>query len=114
MSPSVREKVRSGNRPQKSAHNRSPRVEIVITGDSIIFTLAGASLDVCDDRDDEPTWQQSTVPSSEQAANSGSQYPEWMDGMRRASGFSENVTAWHPLAASLRTSLAARSTSKRG
>src|SRR4029077_20806774 len=89
-------------------------VEIVITGDSIILTLAGASVDVCDERDDDPTWQHSTVPSSEQAANSGSQYPEWIDGILRASGFSENVTAWQPLDARRHTSTAARSTSKRG
>src|SRR2546429_2829986 len=87
---------------------------MVITGDSIILTLDGASLDVFAMRDDDPTWQHSTVPSSEQAPNNGSQYPEWIEAILRASGFSENVTAWQPLVARRRTSLAARSTSKRG
>src|SRR5437764_15420489 len=77
-------------------------------------TLAGASLDVGADRLDDPTWQHNTVPSSQQAAKSGSQYPEWIDGILSASGFSENVTAWHPLVASPRTSAAAGSTSNSG
>src|SRR5207237_8810634 len=114
MSPSVRENFRFGKRPQMSAHTRSPSVEIAMADDSIIFTLAGASFDVCDDRDDEPMWQHSTVPSSEQAPNSGPQYPEWIDGMSRASGFSEKVTAWHPLAARRRPSPADRSGSNGG
>src|SRR4051794_29497606 len=96
MSPSVRENLRSGKRPHRSDHSSSPSVKIVITGESIMRTLGGASFDVCADRDDEPTWQHSTVPSSEHAANSGSQYPEWIDGICSASGFSENVTAWQP------------------
>src|ERR1700677_4587287 len=77
-------------------------------------TDGGASAEVAGERDDEPTERQSTVPSSEQAAKSGSQWPEWIEGMRRAAGFSEKVTARHPLAASRLTSAAALSTSKRG
>src|SRR5687768_5109111 len=57
MSPSVSEKRRSGNRPQKSAHSSSVRVRIDITEELVIFTLAGASLDAGAGRDEEPTWQ---------------------------------------------------------
>ena len=45
------------------------------------------------------------MPVSAHAANNGSQYPEWIDAILRASGFSENVTAWQPLAAMRLTSL---------
>src|SRR6516225_11846855 len=82
--------------------------------DSVMGTPGGASGEVATERDDEPTWQHRTVPSSQQAANNGSQYPEWIDGIFSACGRSENVTAWHPLAASRRTSAAARSTSNKG
>src|SRR5580692_4476841 len=82
--------------------------------DRPMATEAGASGEVEAAFDDEPTWRHSTVPTSEQAANNGSQWPEWIDGMWRAAGFSEKVTARHPLAARRRTSMAALSTSKRG
>src|SRR6478672_12990362 len=77
-------------------------------------TGGGASSDVDADFDDEPTWQQTTVPSSLHAANSGSHAPEWMLGMPRPVGFSENVIAWQPLAARRRTSAAAAATSNSG
>src|ERR1700689_225688 len=114
MSPSVSENLRSGNRPQNSAQMRSTRVKMDIADDVVILTLAGASVAAGMLRDDEPTWQHSTVPTSGAGAKSGSQFPEWIDGMLSASGFSENVTAWQPLPARRRTSVAARSTSKRG
>src|SRR3954449_6065933 len=80
----------------------------------LIDTGAGASTEVDADFDDEPTWQHSTVLSSQHAANSGSHSPEWMLGMPRPAGFSENVTAWHPFAASRCTSAAASCTSNSG
>src|SRR6516165_10346061 len=85
-----------------------------MTDDRLMPTDGGASGVVDADFEEDPTWQHSTVPSSEQAAKSGSQWPEWMDGMRSAAGFSENVTAWHPLEARRCTSSAALSTSKSG
>src|SRR5437762_10222586 len=114
MSPSVSEKRRPGNRSQNSAQSRSTRVKIDIVEERFILTLGGASLAAGAERDDDPTWQHSTVPTSQHAANSGSQAPEWIDGICSASGFSENVTAWQPLAASRRTSAAAFSTSNSG
>src|SRR6185437_2309153 len=82
--------------------------------DRLMPTDGGASGVVEADLEEDPTWQQSTVPSSEQAAKSGSQWPEWMEGMRSAAGFSEKVTAWQPLAANRCTSSDALSTSKSG
>ena len=60
---------------------RSHKVLIVVAHDMVNDTLAGASLDVIGDRDDDPRWQHKMVPSSTHAAKSGSQYPEWMLGM---------------------------------
>src|SRR5580692_1466073 len=114
MSPSVREKRRSGKRHQKSAHIRSPSEKVDMTEERLMATDGGASGVVPAAFDDEPTWRQSTVPSSEQAPNRGSQCPEWMEGMWRAAGFSEKVTAWQPFWARRRTSAAALSTSKSG
>ena len=76
-------------------------------------TETGASGEVEAALDEEPTWQQSTVLTSEQAAKSGSQWPEWIEGICSVVGFSEKVTAWHPCRPG-RTSCAALSTSKRG
>ena len=64
MSPSVSEKRNVGKRHQKSAHMRSPSVYTLMVDESVIGTLAGASLVVDDAFDDDPTWQQSTVPAS--------------------------------------------------
>src|SRR6185312_1020516 len=114
MSPSVSEKRRFGKRHQKSAHMRSPREYVDMTDDRLMPTDGGASAVVEADFEDDPTWQHSTVPSSEHAAKRGSQWPEWIEGMWSAAGFSENVTAWHPFAARRRTSAAALSTSKSG
>ena len=63
-------------------------MKIDMVDDRFILTLAGASDAAGAERDDEPTWQHSTVPTSQHAAKSGSQAPEWMDGIRSASGFS--------------------------
>src|SRR5262245_44854399 len=81
MSPSVSEKRNVGKRSQNSAHNNSTSVEIDIVDDSVMRTLAGASSDAAAVRDDDPTWQHRTVPSSQHARNSGSHAPEWIDGM---------------------------------
>ena len=66
---------------------------MAITDERLIGTGGGASSEVDADFDEEPTWQHTTVPSSQHAANNGSQAPEWMLGMPRPAGFSENVMA---------------------
>src|SRR6185436_19713477 len=85
-----------------------------IEGASDIGTAVGASATVVAPFDDDPTWQHSTVSVSAQAANSGSHAPLWIDGAPIAAGFSEYVTAWQPLSARRRTSLADSSMSKYG
>src|SRR6516225_10029626 len=87
---------------------------MLIIDDAVIITLGGASIDTWGDRDAEPTWVHSSVLFSQTASNSGYQYLVWMLGICNASGFSENVTAWQPLSASLLTSLAASTTSYSG
>ena len=61
--------------------------------DRFMGTEGGASLEVDALCEEEPIWQQRTVPTSQQAAKRGSHLPEWIEGMSRASGFSEKVTA---------------------
>src|SRR5256714_2412353 len=114
MSPSVSAKRSFGNRCQKSAQSRSPRVKMLIADDRFIGTGGGASGAVDALFDEDPTWQHSTVPVSAHAANNGSHASVWMLGMPRPAGFSENVTAWQPLPASRVTSSAASSTSNNG
>ena len=75
-------------------------------GCSVIITSIGASTDVMTSCDDEPMCRQTTVPSSAHAAQNGSQWSLWRLGQPSFSGFSENVTAWQPLAATRRTSSA--------
>src|ERR1700691_417749 len=82
--------------------------------ESPMATETGASGEVEAALDEEPTWQQSTVLTSEQAAKSGSQWPEWIDCICKAVGFSENVAGGPPLSGRRRTSCAALSTSKSG
>ena len=57
---------------------------------------------------------QTMTPSSEQACQNGSQVSLCSDGSRSFSGFSENDTAWQPLAATRRTSAAIASGSQIG
>src|SRR6185437_10259295 len=105
MSPSDRQMRRFLNFDQKSAHSSSARAVTDITGVNVSITVAGESVMVGGIRDDDPICTQRTVPSSSQAAKSGSQAPEWTLGIPSASGFSEKATAWHPLAARRCTSL---------
>ena len=65
-------------------------------------------------RDEDPTWQTQHRALVAAAAKRGSQALEWMLGIPSASGFSEKVTAWQPLAARRLISLAASSASNRG
>ena len=62
--------------------------------------------------EDEPMCRHTTVPSSEQACQNGSQWSLWTLGQPSLEGFSEKVTAWQPLAATRRTSAAMSSGSQ--
>src|SRR5215471_13441168 len=85
-----------------------------MTDERFIGTGAGASGDVDALLDEDPTWQHNTVPVSVHAANNGSHASVWMLGIPSPAGFSENVTAWQPFAASRCTSRAASCTSNNG
>ena len=78
----------------------------------LIITSIGASAEVTTSCDDEPRCMQTTVPSSAQAVQKGSQWSLCSDGQPSFSGFSEKVTAWQPFAATRRTSAAASSGSQ--
>ena len=75
-------------------------------GVSVIRQSIGASGDVITSCDDDPMCMHTTTFSSEHAVQNGSQWSEWMLGQPSLDGFSENVTAWAPLAAVRRTSAA--------
>ena len=75
-------------------------------GCSVISTSIGASSTVITSCDDEPMCRHTTVPSSLHACQNGSQCSVWKLGQPSFAGFSENVTAWQPFAATRRTSSA--------
>ena len=58
-----------------------------------ISTSNGASSAVIGTFDDEPMWRHTTVPSSLQVCQNGSQESLWKEGRPSAAGFSENATA---------------------
>src|SRR2546423_13971671 len=99
MSPSVSAKRSFGNRCQKSAQSRSPRVKMLIADDRFIGTGGGASGAVDALFDEDPTWQHRTVPVSEHAANRGSHESVWMLGMPRPAGVSGDRNAGQALSA---------------
>ena len=65
------------------------------------LTMNGASGDVDGMRDDEPMCMLTTVSVSSHALKKGFQWPSLActDGRPSGKGFSENATAWLPLAA---------------
>ncbi len=80
----------------------------------MINVSIGASDDVTTVLDEEPMWMQTTVPSSSQVAQNGSQWSVWKLGRPIFSGDSVKVTAWQPFAARRRVSAAIRSGSHTG
>ena len=96
------------------APSRSAAAWTMFMGCRVIITLMGASIEVTTICEDEPMWRHTTVPSSVHACQKGSQWGEWKLGQPSFSGFSENVTAWQPLADVRRISSAIRFTSHSG
>jgi hypothetical protein len=78
----------------------------MLMGCRVISTSIGASAAVTTSCDDDPMCRHTIVPSSEHASQNGSQWSLWKLGSFSFSGFSEKLTAWHPLAATRRTSAA--------
>ena len=84
----------------------------MLIGVSVIRQSIGASGEVITSDDDDPMCMHTTTCSSLHACQNGSQWSEWMLGQPSFDGFSENVTAWAPLAAVRRTSAASTSGSQ--
>src|SRR5690349_2816921 len=85
---------------------RSAAACTMLIGCSVIIVSTGASTDVTTTLDDEPMCRFTVVFSSQQACQNGSRCGSWSDGRSILVGFSENVTAWQPLAATRCTSSA--------
>src|ERR1700723_3811967 len=109
MPPSERAKRRSLYLRRTGDHKRSAAAWTMLMGCRLIITSMGASTEVIRSSEDEPRCMQMMVPSSEQAFQKGSQWLLCREGQPNFSGFSENVTAWHPILATRRTSSAINS-----
>src|ERR1700688_2468425 len=104
----------AGNFRSTGDHNRSAAACTMFTGCRTVRTSIGASGAVTTSDDDEPMCRHTMVPSSLHADQNGSQWSEWKLGSLSFEGFSENDTAWQPLAATRRTSTAMASGSQMG
>src|SRR5262245_44614164 len=96
MPPSLRANVSSGYLRSIGDHRTSAAACTMFIGCNVIIVSTGASIDVITTWDDEPMWRQTTVFVSLHACQNGSQWSLCSDGKPSFSGFSENVTAWHP------------------
>src|SRR5215213_6950070 len=93
MPPSLNAYLSFGCFFADSDHTKSAAACTMLMGESVMSTSIGASGAVITIFDDDPMCTFTTVPSSSQVAKNGSQWPEWMLGWPRCTGFSENVTA---------------------
>src|ERR1700679_349463 len=112
MPPSDSAIFRSGNLRRVGDQMRSAAALTMFIGVRLINTSIGASGEVITSSEEDPMCMQTTTCSSEQACQNGSQWSEWTLGQPSLEGFSENVTAWAPLAAQRRTSAASTSGSQ--
>ncbi len=112
MPPSDRAMRRSGYLRSTGENRRSAAHWMMFTGCRAMSTSNGASGAVMTICDEEPMCRHTTVPSSWQARQKGSQWSQWKLGQPSLEGFSEKVTAWQPLAATRRTSAAMSSGSQ--
>src|SRR5271163_750805 len=106
MPPSESETFKVGNLRSTGDHNRSAAAWTMLTGWSPNNTSIGASGAVTTSEEDEPMCRHTMVPRSEHADQNGSQVSLWKLGSFSLEGFSENVTAKQPLAATRCTSAA--------
>ena len=112
MPPSERAKCRSLYLRRIGDQIRSAAACTMLMGCRLIITSIGASTEVIRICEDEPRCMQTTVPSSAQAVQKGSQCSLCSDGQPSFSGFSEKVTAWQPFLATRCTSSAPSSGSQ--
>src|SRR5579875_308515 len=104
--PSDSANFRSGNLRRTGDHTRSAAALTMLIGCSVIIVSTGASIEVITTDDDEQMCRHTTVFSSLQACQNGSQWELCKEGYPSFSGFSENVTAWQPFLATRRTAAA--------
>ena len=114
MPPSESANRRSGNSVGTRDQMMSAAHCTMFNGCSDICTVTGASIAVTTMSDDEPMCRQITVPWSLHAAKNGSQCGSCHEGNPSLAGFSENVIAWQPFAATRATSAAISSGSHIG
>src|SRR6187399_2526389 len=86
----------------------------MLIGCNVIMVSTGASGDVMTTDEEDPMCKHTTVFSSLQVRQNGSQWGSCSDGYPSFVGFSENVTEWHPFFATRRTSSAIRCGSQIG
>src|SRR5579863_792338 len=91
--PSDNATFRSGNFRSTGEKSRSAAHWMMFTGWSPMSTSMGASGAVTTREDDDPMCRHTIVPSSEHAAQKGSQCSEWKLGCLSFDGFSENEKA---------------------
>ena len=77
MPPSDSATRRSGKFFSTRDHSRSAAADWMFIGCSVIITSGGESTAGTDRRPDEPRWIDSTVPVSQHARHTGSQYSSW-------------------------------------
>src|SRR4051812_24304658 len=106
----------SGKRAKASEKIQSTIDPMALEKVSVELTIGGESGDVAGIFDDEPMCMLMTVSVSLHASKKGSQKRSLSctDGSPSGDGFSENATAWLPLSAQRRTSLAAAAGSHSG
>src|SRR5947209_686879 len=103
---------RSGYSFSTRDHSRSAAADWMFIGCNVIITSGGESTAGMESFPDEPRWIDSTVPVSQHAFQSGSQYSLWKLGYPRVAGFSVKLREWHPFSATRRTSCAVSSASQ--
>ena len=96
--------VTSGNFVTSGENRMSAAACTMFIGWRLISTSIGASGAVIASLPDEPMCRHTTVPSSEHARHTGSQWSVWKLGRPSGTGFSGNVIAWQPFFATRRTS----------
>src|SRR3954452_924594 len=106
MPPSESANRRSGNSVGTRDQMMSAAHCTMFKGCNDIWTVTGAFIAVTTMSEDEPMWRQITVPWSLHAPKNGSQCGSCHDGKPSFAGFSENVIARQPFAATRATSAA--------
>ena len=82
----------AGNCLSTRDHSRSAAADWMFIGCSVIITSGGESTAGMERRPEDPRWIESTVPVSQHARQTGSQYSSWKLGYPSAAGFSVKLS----------------------